>query len=142
MRRLTDADRQLRAEARRIYNAARQTGRIVPKKACEKCGGFYRVQGHHRDYTKPLDVQWLCLPCHRRADRLVARGLGKAPAIKHERTHVVYVKVTPSERADISLLCALDGLSESDLLRNNSIAGIVHRAEQVRAAVRSAGLTA
>lgn len=35
----------------------------VKKGVCEKCGNP-KVQAHHHDYTKPLDVNWLCSKHH------------------------------------------------------------------------------
>lgn len=31
---------------------------------CENCNKVCVVDGHHLDYSKPLDVIWLCRQCH------------------------------------------------------------------------------
>ena len=33
-------------------------------KPCEWCGYAIGVHAHHEDYSKPLEVIWLCRPCH------------------------------------------------------------------------------
>lgn len=45
-----------------VGNAVRD-GRLVPQ-PCEVCGSE-KVQAHHEDYSKPLDVIWLCFEHHR-----------------------------------------------------------------------------
>jgi ribosomal protein S27AE len=49
-----------RASARVAY--ALRAGYLT-RKPCERCGAE-KVHAHHEDYTKPLDVMWLCQSCH------------------------------------------------------------------------------
>mgnify|MGYP007100078969 CR=1 FL=1 len=65
-----------------VTNAVRD-GRLK-KTPCVICGSDKRVHGHHKDYSKPLDVRWLCRSCHvrhhqgeRRAGGLLKRGPSK-----------------------------------------------------------------
>jgi hypothetical protein len=46
-----------------VNNAVRDS-RLI-KQPCKHCGSTEDVQGHHFDYSKPLDVVWVCFNCHR-----------------------------------------------------------------------------
>jgi hypothetical protein len=53
-----------RDKARRLAASAIRSGRLV-RQPCKRCGTKKNVQAHHDDYSKPLDVEWLCFDCHR-----------------------------------------------------------------------------
>lgn len=46
-----------------LGNAVRD-GKIDKPLFCSDCGEKRKLHAHHNDYSKPLDVQWLCVPCH------------------------------------------------------------------------------
>ena len=52
-----------------VSNAVRD-GRLK-KMPCEECGTTEHVHGHHDDYSKPLDVRWLCALHHHRHHELL-----------------------------------------------------------------------
>lgn len=41
----------------------------VKKRLCSVCGTKERVDGHHEDYSKPLEVIWLCPTHHKERHR-------------------------------------------------------------------------
>ena len=53
---------QPRDAARKIVGLALKCGALI-RKPCEMCGAT-KVQAHHDDYAKPLEVRWLCKEHH------------------------------------------------------------------------------
>lgn len=58
-------------QAQNKLEKAVEAGIVQRKDACEICGSSRRfrdgrsgIQAHHCDYNRPLDVMWLCQPCH------------------------------------------------------------------------------
>jgi hypothetical protein len=41
-----------------------RAGKMVRPDRCARCGKKGRIQGHHADYSKPLEVEWVCTKCH------------------------------------------------------------------------------
>jgi hypothetical protein len=54
--------RRLKCLVRGRAGSALKRGKIK-KQNCVKCG-CPDSQMHHSDYSRPLDVTWLCRPCH------------------------------------------------------------------------------
>src|SRR5208283_5739373 len=52
--------------AKQMVNKAVKDGSLIKSGTCEKCGASGRIEGHHPDYSKPMEVVWLCPPCHRK----------------------------------------------------------------------------
>jgi hypothetical protein len=45
-----------------------QRGNIKKPRCCQMCGQPFapdKLQAHHHDYSRPLDVSWYCGPCHK-----------------------------------------------------------------------------
>jgi hypothetical protein len=50
-----------------------QMGRLT-RKPCTVCATTVRVHAHHDDYSKPLQITWMCQPCHNRQHAEARRG--------------------------------------------------------------------
>lgn len=46
-----------------------RSGKLKRPAACEICGCAAKLHAHHEDYARPLDVRWLCVPCHGKQHR-------------------------------------------------------------------------
>lgn len=45
--------------SRALYN-----GIIKRPDTCDECNQLKKIEAHHEDYKKPLEVMWLCIECH------------------------------------------------------------------------------
>lgn len=58
----TQAVRARQIIRRKVFN-----GHIIKPNYCQECGMTVekeKLQAHHTNYDKPLEVTWLCPPCH------------------------------------------------------------------------------
>lgn len=55
--------------ARAQVHRAVQNGQLTRPGTCGNCGDVTKVQAHHKNYAKPLLVEWLCATCHLEADQ-------------------------------------------------------------------------
>ena len=60
-----------KGRANDLFERALLKGLVLRRNQCERCSasgsfkdGRSLVQAHHDDYNRPLDVRWLCQPCH------------------------------------------------------------------------------
>lgn len=66
-----EANNQEKARAHKAVEYAVKVGKL-PRCPCERCGNP-RSHAHHDDYSKPLDVMWLCATHHRERHREIDR---------------------------------------------------------------------
>lgn len=61
-----------RRRASHLVGNAVRDGKLVPWPVCAIPECDRKPQGHHADYSRPLDVVWLCPAHHKQAHALVA----------------------------------------------------------------------
>lgn len=74
--------RPTKKNAYMALDAAIRAGEVTRRTVCSGCGcpdTEHRIEAHHYDYARPLDVIWLCTPCHRRMDAQRRIREGKKP---------------------------------------------------------------
>lgn len=40
-------------------------GNVTKALSCQSCGSHSPLDAHHKDYSQPLSVEWLCRSCHK-----------------------------------------------------------------------------
>lgn len=55
---------QYKQDARLMLRDEIHRGNVQRPEKCSKCKNKGMVHGHHGDYSKPLEVTWLCRVCH------------------------------------------------------------------------------
>jgi len=55
-----------KAKARQRFNYALSRGRVIKPENCSKCKSVKKLDAHHPDYKKELEIIWLCRLCHLR----------------------------------------------------------------------------
>ena len=86
-------------------------GELVKPDVCEACGlppaGKGKIHAHHADYSKPLEVEWLCPKCHR----------GRPSGVNSERTRTpVMLRLPPDLHAEMERVAAEQSVSLNTLL--------------------------
>jgi len=56
--------KHIRTNVHKKVRRAIRSGRLQKPSTCSQCGGDGFIEGHHADYDKPLEVEWLCTKCH------------------------------------------------------------------------------
>lgn len=59
-----------KANAHTLIVWATKTGLIKRNEKCEECEKVCKTEGHHEDYSKPLEVKWLCKLCHSKKHKI------------------------------------------------------------------------
>lgn len=63
LKRKADANERFKYHSRQMARNAIRSG-MIQKQPCEVCGIDNDVEAHHDDYSKPLDIRWLCTKHH------------------------------------------------------------------------------
>ena len=67
-------DHPIERRARDAVKIAMSKGDIIRPNACSMCGESCKPDAHHHDYSRQLDVTWLCRSCHRMEHSSVDEG--------------------------------------------------------------------
>lgn len=97
----------------RLVHAAVAAGVITRPGKCQICGNDKdRIEAHHEDYSKPLEIIWCCPKCHDRLDRERRRREGKP---YHSRVRAVVCVETGETYPSIASAARAVGRKQNSL---------------------------
>lgn len=98
------ATREEKRAAHKAVHLAILSGELVRPKACSLCHDeVWRINGHHVDYSKQLEVRWLCGLCHSKVHREGedAKPYGKDERLRRRTPEPYYVSGKGSWEDDV-----------------------------------------
>lgn len=63
-------ENKVKGIARSVISQALKAGTLIRPNTCSNCNVTCKPEAHHTDYTKPLDITWLCKKCHENTHHL------------------------------------------------------------------------
>lgn len=104
---------QEKKKARVLVNRLVSRGFLIPTTCVRVNGSCHgRIEGHHEDYSKPLDVDWLCSFHHRQRHNemvLLIRGTSVCLDCK--------IEIFPPRKKYCSRVCTLRGWRKSNKVK-------------------------
>lgn len=99
--------------ARSLLSAALVSGKLVAR-PCETCGET-KVDGHHADYGKPLEVIWLCRRHHIEEHRRIKDAQPKKVKVKRQAIFI-RIRCTIKRKARWKRGARKEGLSLTGMI--------------------------
>ena len=91
-------------------SAAVRSGKLKKPTECSVCNKTSkRIEGHHDDYSKPLEIVWLCVPCHRKIHRKCDHRERLSVKTSKEEATVRSTEETGREKVEVSSPPSKDG---------------------------------
>lgn len=98
---MTPTTKREKANAHRAVFVAIKKGKLQ-KKPCRDCGSE-KVDAHHTDYSKPLDVVWLCRKHHFREHHRPSSSVPKRTMTFRVKASILERLRTSAKRSGLSM---------------------------------------
>ena len=59
-------------------------GEIQRPSCCQECSATTKIDAHHDNYLKPLDIMWLCRTCHSKRHQKLKQIIVKEEEVPHD----------------------------------------------------------